>query len=92
MPKSKKKLTSKIRKELDKIAQLVSDEPSPEEETSNFDFDLNESDYGFILDGAGDIKALIMPAEIMSVPPVIAKIFQLLEIGDPTTYVTHKLH
>lgn len=71
------------------MSSINNDQP---ENDGSVDFDLGDSDYGFILSNDGQIKALIMPSTGGPAPAVVRKIFKLLDIGDPESFNVTTLH
>jgi hypothetical protein len=44
--------------------------------------DLDHSDYGFILDGDGDLKAVLLPEDCTNVPEKVLKLLKVFGIND----------
>lgn len=58
-----------------------------------FDSELSTADYGFIMTGDGELKAVFMPREGgFHVPELILKVFNLYGIKDPTDVQIHTVH
>jgi hypothetical protein len=58
-----------------------------------FDSELSTADYGFIMNGAGELKAVFMPRDGgFDVPEVIQKVFNLFGIKDPEGVQVHTVH
>ena len=58
-----------------------------------FGNEITSSDYGFILDHDGDLKAVYMPSEgSIEVPPSVKKIFKAMGIANPDTIEMSTVH
>jgi hypothetical protein len=57
--------------------------PASDEETEDYELDeINNDDYGFILDANGDLKSILMPEDYDEIPEKIIEVFKMFGITD----------
>jgi len=57
-----------------------------------YDDEITEEDYGFVLDGEGELKSVFFPANYFEIPDKVAKILKIMGVNNPEDVQIHSVH
>lgn len=61
-------------------------------EQTEFFNEFTTEDYAFIIDDAGELKSVLMPADGRDLPQAVKKVFRVFGIKNPLDVQIHTVH